>query len=101
MENKILLRAIGQFEIYQFLENIDEFTEFYKANTDNFDIFEIANLKDVEITKINDNYTLYDMTLSQTEDHFWLIKDEQTGMYEPIDSKEQAEHVVATLNDEQ
>ncbi len=98
MEKNILLRAIGpEFEVYQFLNNIDEFMEFYNANIDNFDIFEIANLQDVEITEINKNYSLYDMTLAQTNEHFWLVKDLASGVYEPVDDKQQAEEVISRL----
>lgn len=100
MEKNILVRAIGQFEVYEFMKSISEFEEFYNANTDNFDIFEIANLSDVETTEINQEFTLYDLTLSNTEEHFWLIKDENTGVYEPIDDREQAENIIKHLQAE-
>lgn len=100
MNDKILLRAIGEFEVYQFLEGIDEFTEFYKANLDNFSIFEIANLSDIEITQVNDEYSVYDMTLEHTGEHFWLLKDNNSGMYEPLDDEEQVEQVIAHLKNE-
>ncbi len=98
MDN-ILVRAYGDFEVYQFMEGIEEFTEFYRANQDNFSIFEIADLSDIERTRISDQYTVYDMTLKHSADHFWLIKDEETGMYEPIDSEAQLEAVVDSLKD--
>lgn len=100
MKKNILLRAIGDFEVYQFIEGIDEFTEFYKANTDNFSIFEIADLSDIEITKVNDEFSVYDMTLEHTQEHFWLLKDENSGMYEPLTDEEQVEQVIAHLKNE-
>lgn len=101
MKDNILLRAIGDFEVYQFLEGIDEFTEFYRANLDNFSIFEIANLSNIETTKVNDEYTVYDLTLEHTNEHFWLLKDEASGMYEPLDDEEQVQQVVSHLQNEE
>lgn len=97
MNDNILVRAIGEIEVYQFMENIEEFTEFYNANSELFDIFEIANIKEVEKTEINKEYTLYDVTLKNTEDHLWLIKDEQTGMYEALADEDQAQNIMQHL----
>lgn len=100
MNDHILVRAIGEFEVYQFMDSIEEFTTFYNANLDNFSIFEIANLSEVETTEINSNYTVYDMTLEHTGEHLWLIKDETTGMYEPVEDQDQVDYLMTQLKEE-
>ncbi|MGI6108295.1 MAG: hypothetical protein ACOYB8_00410 [Eubacteriaceae bacterium] len=91
MEYKILVRGIGEFEDYIFLNNISEFEEFYLANEENFSIYEIATIGELETTALSDDYTVYDITLKGTGEHFWLMENNQTGMYTPVDSVEDAE----------
>lgn len=100
MTDHILVRAVGDFEVYQFMDTIEEFTTFYNANLDNFSIFEIANLSEVETTEINENYTVYDLTLEHTGEHLWLIKDESTGMYEPVADEDQVHYLMSQLKEE-
>lgn len=98
MKNNMLIRALGEFEVYQFMDSIEDFSEFYSANEQNFNIFEIANISAIETTKINDSFTVYDLTLAHSGEHFWLMKDELSGMYEPVEDEAEAEQLAKRLN---
>ncbi len=93
MTKKLLVRALGEFEIYQFMHDISDFEEFYNANEQNFNIFEIAKISDTEKTILSDQFTVYDLTLEQSGEHFWLMHDTETGMYEPVEDIEQANKI--------
>lgn len=100
MKNKILVRGIGnEFEDYIFLKDIAEFEEFYLANEENFSIYEVATIGDIETTSLSDEYTVYDITLKGTGVHFWLMENNQTGIYTPVESIQEAERITGLMED--
>lgn len=98
--DKILVRGIGsEFEDYIFLNNIHDFEEFYLANENNFNMYEVAAIGSMEDTILTDVYTVHDVTLKGSEEHFWLMENLETGMYTPVEDIEQAERLIKIFDE--
>lgn len=97
---QLLVRGIGEeFEDYIFLKSIQDFEEFYLANQENFNIYEVATISEVEDTILTDVYTVHDITLKGSDEHFWLMENNETGMYTPVENIEQAERLIKIFDE--
>lgn len=81
MKNKILVRGIGnEFEDYIFLKDIAEFEEFYLANA-KISAFTKWHHRRYRNDQSFDEYTVYDITLKGTGEHFWLMETIRPYLY--------------------